>query len=441
MLSLTSFLLLSLFLLSILSLFLSSSSDQPPGLPDPDQAQSGGAVARRARLNSRHSSAGLNPGHGRCIDPTTSVQPALPQPSCLEKGRIGEKKEIMEKTETLVAGLPEDIQLQILYWLPFKTLCRLKCVCKRWQSGIFDIVRRRSTLAYMRRADQQLIFLTERGNSETGISLSLPRKSLYLITACNGMLFWGDYSDPILFYVSNPRTLEWNLIPECTKISCNVGLIFDPSVSDEHYKLVRPCNSDLLDIRFKVFSSRTGTWRLSRAKIDFDSTLYSSMEEPTFIDGILFWKAYSRFVWFDHKKKIAGIEALPGNDKVEIKRRIRFGEWDGMLTLHEITDNDIEIWILSKKSGGFQWRKKFSVNLYRVPWFDLGFNEFYHGYLDPLPYVGGELLMFTYPYHVNFRDSLFFNINTGELLKFESSKDDSEYFIYKDTHFFLLGNC
>uniref|UniRef100_A0A0E0PI70 F-box domain-containing protein n=1 Tax=Oryza rufipogon TaxID=4529 RepID=A0A0E0PI70_ORYRU len=196
-------------------------------------------------------------------------------------------------------NLTDDLLVEVLSRVPYKTLCRLKCVCWRWRrvishpdsdhrlpryhlhgaiAGFFDHYD-------VRFADVSTAAGAGAGGRPLFLDPSLhflPRcRALDLLDSCNGLLLcrcWriSDYRRRFDYLVVNHATRQWVVLPESARSDKRqiAYLGFDPAVSSSHFhafELVEknPANADgeaddgELDATIdalEIYSSETGVW-------------------------------------------------------------------------------------------------------------------------------------------------------------------------------------
>ena len=181
-----------------------------------------------------------------------------------------------------------DLILEILSRLPFRSVCRFKCVSVPWRDLISDPANRKTlpqTLA-------GFLFTTRNGggawmhhfaglpfpSSPAPVDPSLPflkqnkYKYIYHVDSVNGLVLSAFFSketppvdeDEFGYVVCNPATDRWiELPPQPWANTSDARLAFDPAVSS-HFHVVKICENILGVENYvtgvDIFSSRTGAW-------------------------------------------------------------------------------------------------------------------------------------------------------------------------------------
>ncbi|KAI4964290.1 hypothetical protein ZWY2020_006738 [Hordeum vulgare] len=211
---------------------------------------------------------------------------------------------------TVAATLPDDLVVEILSRLPFKSFCRFKCVCKTWlafssnpnyhenlpkiPTGLFcqyqDLNKKATKLIGQPRNVEQI---------DGALSFLPQYPQLKLMDSCNGLVLcmrrsmdWSNRTIIYHFIVCNPATREWTKLPDTRPYQehgiCEAMLVFNPSCSPQFYVLNfkrDPLASFLSGL--EVFSSNLSTWLV------YDTWWNSGMPNVIgyphlFIDGSLY---------------------------------------------------------------------------------------------------------------------------------------------------------
>ncbi|VAI08568.1 unnamed protein product [Triticum turgidum subsp. durum] len=216
----------------------------------------------------------------------------------------------------LAAKLTDDLVVEILSRLPFKSFCRFKCVCKAWLAFSSnpdyckELLKIPMGLLYQHRYDEfdndfddsaiKLASLPH-NDKEFDEALSfLPQyEQLELLDSCNGLVLckYKSSCTPFgicRFIVCNPATREWKMLPDTPPSHYdpfyNMSILaFSTSWSANFYVF----NFQRLSTRYlgfgpvklQVFSSDLSTWFLD----DTSWLSGTSVSQPhMFIDGALY---------------------------------------------------------------------------------------------------------------------------------------------------------
>ncbi|XP_077242197.1 F-box protein At5g49610-like [Tasmannia lanceolata] len=291
------------------------------------------------------------------------------------------------------------IEVNILPLLPVKSLFRFKSVCQRWKTLIsHNILPTPPNIVHYFPVCGKLTFLSVEGNlvGTPDLSLDFIRSGFDMIIAsCNGLLaFHHNGRRKFFYYLCNPVTQEMNFIPNLPKTiglpSMVAGLAFDPSKDSPCYKLVLPIlmrNPQKPEYHFQVFSSDTGTWKISRAKIILSSGYYLCSHSRSFyIGGFLYWKTGSSDI-VEFNPDGNSVSVIPFEDCMVVKDDIMMGEWEGRLALTIRRGGELEIWIMNEHR---QFSKTYSIGIEMI----FGDSVIETPLLWPLPCDGGKVVLF-----------------------------------------------
>ncbi|XP_048549627.1 F-box protein At5g49610-like [Triticum urartu] len=183
-----------------------------------------------------------------------------------------------------VSRLTDDLIVEILSRLPFRSVCRFKCVSKPWRDLIAHPAHRKKlpqTLAgvlYTTIPDAGGFRHHLAGAYAEGLDLDtsltfLPHteyRYFGLEHACNGLLLCSYYPDAgsqVRFVVCNPATRRWAELPPGPQprpntcgFHCQFHLAFDPAVSSHFHVFDFERTDDVGLTGVSIYSSRTGAW-------------------------------------------------------------------------------------------------------------------------------------------------------------------------------------
>ena len=217
-----------------------------------------------------------------------------------------------EDLSNSTAKITDDLVVEILSRLPFKSFCRSKCVCKSWLAFSSDphysqkLPKVPTGFFYQDRDNSAVQFVSLSKNDEgiDGTLSFLPHyEQLKFIDCCNGLVlceYRSSHTSPDIFrfIVCNPATREWRILPDTQRKSDNfcykTMLCFYPSRSLHfcvfHFHEERgPTNPMLAGTRkVEMFSSRNSMWLVYSDLWDpeyFGVTVYC--RPHLFLDGFL----------------------------------------------------------------------------------------------------------------------------------------------------------
>lgn len=187
-----------------------------------------------------------------------------------------------KKEEKTAPYLPLELIIQILLWLPVKSLLRFKCVCKSWFSLISDTHFANSHFQITAKHSRRVLFML----NHVPTTLSLDFEALHCDNAvseipnpipnfveppcdsldtnsssCRGFIFL--HNDPDLF-IWNPSTRVYKQIPlspnDSNSFHCLYGFGYDQLRDD--YLVVSVTCQELMDYPcLRFFSLRDNTWK------------------------------------------------------------------------------------------------------------------------------------------------------------------------------------
>uniref|UniRef100_A0A0A9CZS9 F-box domain-containing protein n=1 Tax=Arundo donax TaxID=35708 RepID=A0A0A9CZS9_ARUDO len=316
--------------------------------------------------------------------------------------------------QTPAPTLTEDLLREILARVPYKSLCRFKCVSRPWLALCSDPdLRKRSpqTLSgffyrsstrptYNRsRYRHHFTNLSGRGRPMVDPSLSfLPDYAEYeFLGCCNGLLLLecrrisSEYE--LDYLVCNPATEKWVVLPDSeivgvtenvVGICSRMYLCFDPAVSP-HFKvflLVQASHHERDYLRItglKIYSSDTGGWSFKKSRWR-DNDRVHLRPDGAFFNGTL------HFITLD--RSILAVD-MEGKAWRRIPTPCNFsfiglshGRVYGMCNYRD-NASPVSIWVLEDYSGG-QWVLKDTVTGPQL----FGLHHLEYGILKLCPVVG-----------------------------------------------------
>ncbi|KAM5576793.1 F-box protein CPR1 [Rosa sericea] len=309
--------------------------------------------------------------------------------------------------------LPEDIIVNILTWLPVKSLIRFTSVSKRLHSIIlsdpkfaqsqFKAARQRKTIS------RRLLFSTNARQLESGHefeSLHLDHTSSFgdpssvvrtlshpfppppsprfchvcLLGSCNGLVFIAFHEK--LFYVWNPFigffkqlpdpgfSLHGSYYPLMPGKFYGVGYL---SATDD-YKVLVACSSydhgfHETEKEVQMFSVRTHLWERIESLSDFEL-----LRQGTFSNNALHWLNYldgDEMVSFDLAEEVLRRMPLPNFDHDD-KSLSYLGVCGGCLCLSRVpvgACDSMDLWVMKEYDVCDSWSMLFSLKLSHPPEF------------------------------------------------------------------------
>ncbi|KAM0861694.1 hypothetical protein ACQ4PT_045743 [Festuca glaucescens] len=297
-----------------------------------------------------------------------------------------EEKEQQQEHQEPAARLPEGPLVEILARVPYRSLCRFKCVSKAWLAFCSSRdIRRRSpqTLSgffYNDRSGLHFRNLSGRGQPLVDPSLSFLRESytdIFVEQFGDGLLLcrcWntGTRSD---YVVCNPATEEWTVLPPLLFPAQEFGhllhfkpityLGFDASVPSR-FVVFAPLTNGLNDSRkLAIYSSETGQWTYVPSKWVAGTLVDHSRKTRVFLNGTMHLiTLHKTIVTIDAEGKVwreieMPNELLSGSDTASI------GQSQGRLYAWQIDSPrncQLYIWVLEDYGTG-KWTLKHTVDI------------------------------------------------------------------------------
>ncbi|KAI3457907.1 hypothetical protein Pfo_014570 [Paulownia fortunei] len=217
----------------------------------------------------------------------------------------------------------DDVLIEILLWLPAKSLTRFKLVCKQWFSLIsahhfshLHILRHpklEPSLILHARTSQFFYFhpILD-GEKLIPYRFSVPNPKI--LSSCNGLLLLQSDHPRKDYYVYNPTTKQSMKI----SLTCNdkytnvlgLNLAFDPSKSS-HYKIVcvratrKSSSTHARCCQIEVYDSESRTWKLCLEP--FTASIQVEFSYGVHWNNVIHWENYPHaHLFFDIDKNVIG---------------------------------------------------------------------------------------------------------------------------------------
>ncbi|VAH84283.1 unnamed protein product [Triticum turgidum subsp. durum] len=321
-----------------------------------------------------------------------------------------QKKEKGVEEVDPTARLTDDILVDIISRVPYKSTCCCKCVSPRWRDLISHRDHRekmpQSILGFFYQGYNKFRFpkkaryftnLSRQRYPLVDPSLSfLPNHhshSLDILDGCNGLLLcrcWKATDPKTLDYVvCNPDTDEWLVVP-ATESSSKVSVArlgFDPAVSS-HFHVFEFIDEEAWGIdederndycfgrieTLAIYSSKDGAWKYQT--VECDPFVLPRNSVSAFLNGILHLADFHNFIvavdvegdnwWY------IGIPKLPYND-ADINDV--FPSQGQLYFANSTTGSELSVWVLEDYVTR-KWTLKHSVSLLQL------FGTEYYSYAD-----------------------------------------------------------
>ncbi|XBJ20549.1 hypothetical protein VPH35_011360 [Triticum aestivum] len=150
------------------------------------------------------------------------------------------------KVITAANHLTDDLVVEILSRVPFKSFCRFKCVCKAWLAFPSDPHNNRK----LPKNSDWFVNMSPEDKKIDGTLRFIPQhQQLQVVDCSNGLVLCGyksfyTFGNTCRFIVCNPATKEWRALPVSNTNNhpyvsnysrCTTFLAFDPSWSAQFY--------------------------------------------------------------------------------------------------------------------------------------------------------------------------------------------------------------
>lgn len=269
---------------------------------------------------------------------------------------------------------PDEIVLQILARLPVKSLFRTKSVCKLWHKLTSDVyflklynkvsMRNPMVLVEVNESSSEsrsslILFDSFRGVSE--LSLDFVKDRIKVRASCNGMLCCSSIPHKGVYYVCNPMTKKYRLLPKSRErhvtrfhpdgeatlvgLACNL-------LTQKYYVVLagyhrsfghRPERTFIS----MVYDSESNKWRKFVSSQD-DRFTHMNQNQVVFTNGALHWltASCSYVLALDLDSEIWRKIELPNPLTSGNGHRIYLLDSDGHLSLIQILDGWMNIWLM-----------------------------------------------------------------------------------------------
>lgn len=268
---------------------------------------------------------------------------------------------------------PDEVILQILARLPVKSLFKTKTVCKLWYRlasdkyfiRLYDEVSGKSPMVLVEISDStelksSLICVDNlRGVSE--FSLDFLKDRVKVRASCNGLLCCSSIPDKGVYYVCNPMTREFKLLPKSRERPVTrfypdgeatlVGLACDLSrdkfnvVLAGHHRTFghRPDGTFIC----LIFDSESNKWR-KFLSFQEDNFTHMNRNQVVFVNGALHWLtgSCSYILALDLDYEIWRKISLPDEVCYGTGNRVYLLESSGCLSVIQISDAWMKIWVM-----------------------------------------------------------------------------------------------
>ncbi|KAJ4843059.1 hypothetical protein Tsubulata_026637 [Turnera subulata] len=284
---------------------------------------------------------------------------------------------------------PDEVILQILARLPVKSLFRAKTVCKLWYRISSDkyFIRLYNEMA----AKNPMVFVEVSDSSESksslicvdsfrGVSefsLDFLKDRVKVRASCNGLLCCSSIPDKGVYYVCNPMTREYRLLPKSRErhvtrfypdgeatlvgLACNISMHkFKVVLAGYHRSFGHRPDGTFICL---VFDSDLNRWR-KFVSFQEDHFTHMNRNQVVFVNGSLHWLtgSCSCILALDLDSDIWRKISLPDQMSSGTGNRAYLLESDGCLSVIQICEAWMKLWVM-KDYGNEQWHLMDRVSL------------------------------------------------------------------------------
>ncbi|KAJ0736364.1 putative F-box domain, galactose oxidase/kelch, beta-propeller, F-box associated interaction [Helianthus annuus] len=278
----------------------------------------------------------------------------------------------------------DEIILEILARLPIKSLIRTKCVCKLWYNlashksftQLYNHLSLKNAMLLLQVTDSStdstssMILLVDHKRGVSEFSLDFIKDRVKIRASCNGLLCCSSVPDKGVYYVCNPMTREFKLLPRSRERPVTrfypdgeatlVGLTCD--LLSNRYNVVLAGYHRMFGHRpegkliCSVYDSGTNKWRKYVSDQDDHGFTHMNRNQVVFVNGSLHWMTQS-FAYIlvldlslDSWRRILLPEEMGcGNGS---GNRVYLLEFDGKLSVIQISSVWMNIWVLQDYGKG-----------------------------------------------------------------------------------------
>ncbi|KAK6160954.1 hypothetical protein DH2020_004335 [Rehmannia glutinosa] len=269
---------------------------------------------------------------------------------------------------------PDEVVLRILARLPIKSLFRMKCVCKVWYQLISDKYFMKLYNEVSVKNPMVLVEITDpssesrpslilvdnlRGVSE--FSLDFIKDRVKIRASCNGLLCCSSIPDKGVYYVCNPMTKEYRLLPKTRErpvtrfypdgeativgLACNMlTQKYNVVLAGYHRSFGHRPERTFICM---VFDSESNKWK-KFVTLQDDHFTHMNRNQVVFTNGTLHWltASCSCVLALDFDSETWRKIHLPNQMACRGGNRIYLLEYDERLSIVQISDVWMSIWVM-----------------------------------------------------------------------------------------------
>ncbi|KAL3505598.1 hypothetical protein ACH5RR_030980 [Cinchona calisaya] len=296
----------------------------------------------------------------------------------------------MDQSNPRFDFFPDDVVLQILARLPVKALFRVKCVCKLWYrlaSGdyfrhLYNDLSVRNPMVLVEVTDsssesRSSLICVDNLRGVYEFSLDFIKDRVKVRASCNGLLCCSSIPDKGVYYVCNPMTRKYRMLPrsrerpvtrfypdgEATLVGLACNLLtqkFNVVLAGYHRSFGNRAERTFICL---VFDSETNKWRKFVSFQD-DHFTHMNRNQVVFINGALHWLtgSFTALLVLDLKCDMWRKISLPDEVSCVAGSRVYLLESEGCLSVVQISEAWMIIWVM-KDYEGEKWHMVDKVSL------------------------------------------------------------------------------
>ncbi|KAJ6726564.1 F-BOX PROTEIN INTERACTION DOMAIN PROTEIN-RELATED [Salix purpurea] len=288
-----------------------------------------------------------------------------------------------------VGFLPDEVIVQVLARLPVKSLFRAKTVCKLWYKlssdkyffQLYNEVSAKNSMVLVEVSDSSelkcCLICVDNLWGVSELSLDFLKDRVKVRASCNGLLCCSSIPDKGVYYVCNPMTREFRLLPRSRErpetrfypdgeatlvgLGCNLSVQkFNVVLAGYHRTFGRRPDGTFICM---VFDSDTNKWRKFVSFQD-DRIALMNRNRVVFVHGSLHWltSGCSYILSLDLNCNVWRKISLPDEVIYGAGYRAHLLELDGSLSVIQISEAWMKIWVM-KDYESEQWHLVDGVSL------------------------------------------------------------------------------
>ncbi|KAK9724957.1 hypothetical protein RND81_05G111400 [Saponaria officinalis] len=285
---------------------------------------------------------------------------------------------------------PDEVFLQILARLPIKSLFRFRTVCKFWYKltsdnyfiQLFNKISVINSMVLVEITDfsahKYSLICVDHMKGVSEISLDFLKDRVKVRASCNGLLCCSSIPDKGVFYVCNPMTREFKLLPKSRErpvtrfypdadatlvgLTCHLAdnSKFNVVLAGYHRPFGHRADKTFVSL---VYDSGMNKWR-KFVSLQEDHFTQMNRNQVVFVNGMLHWLtvSYTCILVLDLDVDVWRKIYLPDEMGCGTGNRMYLLESSGRLSIIQISDAWMNIWVLEDYERQ-EWRMVDKVSL------------------------------------------------------------------------------